>query len=73
MQEQKLNYYCPQDELDEELTIDLKKIFLALWSRKFLIAKVFYHNKNANAIVFCRKNIKFRLRLLTNAKKADIL
>ena len=41
MQEQKLNYYCPQDELDEELTIDLKKIFLALWSRKFLIAKVF--------------------------------
>lgn len=41
MQEQKLNYYCPADELDEELTIDLKKIFLALWSRKFLIAKVF--------------------------------
>ena len=41
MQEQKLNYYCPQDELDEELTIDLKKIFLALWSRKFLIAKIF--------------------------------
>ena len=27
--------------LDEELTIDLKKIFLALWSRKFLISKVF--------------------------------
>ena len=41
MQEQNLNYYCPQDELDEELTIDLKKIFFALWSRKFLIAKVF--------------------------------
>ena len=41
MQQQKLNYYCPQDELDEELTIDLKKIFFALWSRKFLIAKVF--------------------------------
>ena len=41
MEQQKLNYYCPQDELDEELTIDLKKIFLALWSRKFLIAKVF--------------------------------
>lgn len=33
--------YCPQDELEEELTIDLKKIFLALWSRKFLIAKIF--------------------------------
>ena len=41
MEQQKLNYYCPQDELDEELTIDLKKIFLALWSRKFLIAKIF--------------------------------
>ena len=41
MQQQNLNYYCPQDELDEELTIDLKKIFFALWSRKFLIAKVF--------------------------------
>lgn len=40
MQEQ-LNYYIPQDELDEELTIDLKKIFLAIWSRKFLISKVF--------------------------------
>lgn len=38
---QQLNYYCPQDELDEELTIDFKKIFLALWSRKFLIAKIF--------------------------------
>ena len=41
MEQQKLNYYCPADELDEELTIDLKKIFFALWSRKFLIAKVF--------------------------------
>lgn len=33
--------YIPQEELDEELTIDLKKIFFALWSRKFLIAKTF--------------------------------
>ena len=41
MEQQKLNYYCPAEELDEELTIDLKKIFLALWSRKFLIAKIF--------------------------------
>ena len=24
MQQQNLNYYCPQDELDEELKIDLK-------------------------------------------------
>ena len=29
-------------ELDEELTIDLKKIFFALWSRKFLISKIFF-------------------------------
>lgn len=41
MQQQKLNYYCPTDELDEELTIDFKKIFFAIWNRKFLIAKVF--------------------------------
>lgn len=41
MEQQKLNYYCPQDELDEELTIDLKKIVFALWSRKKLIASVF--------------------------------
>ena len=41
MQQQQLNYYCPADELDEELTIDLKKIFFALWSRKWLIVKTF--------------------------------
>ena len=41
MQQQNVNYYCPQEELDEELTIDLKKIFFALWSRKFLILKTF--------------------------------
>lgn len=35
------NYQTIQSELDEELTINLKKIFLALWSRKFLMAKVF--------------------------------
>lgn len=33
--------YIPQEEIDEELTIDLKKIFSALWSRKFLIIKTF--------------------------------
>ena len=41
MEQQNLNYYCPADELDEELTIDLKKIALAIWSRKELIIKVF--------------------------------
>ena len=34
------NYDYTQD-IDEELTIDLKKIFCALWSRKILISKVF--------------------------------
>ena len=33
--------YNYNQELDEELTIDLKKIFCSLWSRKFLISKVF--------------------------------
>ena len=41
MQQQQLNYYNPADELDEELTIDLKKIFFAIWSRKELIIKTF--------------------------------
>jgi len=41
MDDKQIIYYNPQDELDEELTIDLKKIFFALWSRKVLIAKVF--------------------------------
>lgn len=38
---QQTTYYIPQEEFDEELTIDLKKIFFALWSRKFLIVKTF--------------------------------
>ena len=29
------------NELEDELTIDLKKIFLAIWSRKYLVVKVF--------------------------------
>ena len=33
--------YIPQEELDEELTIDLKKIFFALRNRKILIIKAF--------------------------------
>ena len=39
--QQAQNNYMLQDELDEELTIDLKKIALTLWSRKALIVKVF--------------------------------
>lgn len=57
MQQQNVNYYL-QDEFDEELTIDLKKIFFALWSRKILIIKVF-------AIVF----IYFILMTFIGAKK----
>ena len=41
MQQQPINYYIPQDELDEELTIDMKKILFALWSRRSLIVKTF--------------------------------
>lgn len=41
MQRQNLNCYCPADESDDELTIDLKKIAFAIWSRKKLILKVF--------------------------------
>lgn len=33
--------YIPQEELDEELTIDFKKIAFGIWIRKFLILKVF--------------------------------
>lgn len=33
--------YIPQEECDEELTVDLKKIFFALCTRKFLIFKIF--------------------------------
>lgn len=33
--------YIPQDELDEELTIDLKKIVLTIWNRRIFLTKVF--------------------------------
>lgn len=33
--------YISQDELDEELTIDLKKIVLTIWNRRILLTKVF--------------------------------
>lgn len=33
--------YIPREEIDEELTIDFKKIFFTLGNRKFLIFKVF--------------------------------
>lgn len=39
--QQQLNYKPYQDELEEELTIDIKKIIFALWSRKKLIVGIF--------------------------------
>ncbi|HIS83640.1 TPA: hypothetical protein IAD41_08570 [Candidatus Scatenecus faecavium] len=33
--------YIPQEDIDDELVIDLKKIFFAIWDRKFLISKTF--------------------------------
>ena len=41
MQQQNLNCYSPTNELDEELTINFKKIFFTIWNRKFLIVGVF--------------------------------
>ena len=34
------NIYCNQDEFDENLSINLKKIFFTLWSRKWLMLLV---------------------------------
>ncbi len=39
--EQQNIYYNKIDELDEEFTIDFKKIFFAIWNRKYLLVKVF--------------------------------
>ena len=39
MDEQKLYI---NDELEEEISINLKKLFMAIWSRKFLLVKVFF-------------------------------
>ena len=33
--------YMPVDDLDEDLTIDFKKIFMILWSRRSVVIKVF--------------------------------
>ena len=39
MREKDYGYY--QDLLEEDLNINIKKIFFAIWNRKFLIAKIF--------------------------------
>lgn len=38
---QKEMLYIPDENIDEELTIDLKKILLTIWSQKYLIVQVF--------------------------------
>lgn len=42
MQQDSMMYYNPADELDEELDINFEKIWKTIWSRKFLLIKVFY-------------------------------
>ncbi len=61
MQQQNLNHYCPSEELDEEFTIDLKKIAFVIWSRKDLIIKIF-----ASLLVF------FILITFTSIKKYTV-
>ncbi len=39
--EQNINYYNKLDEMDDDINIDFKKIFITIWNRKFLIIKVF--------------------------------
>lgn len=39
--QQQMIYYTPNDEIDEELSIDFKKIFNIIFNKKFLILKVF--------------------------------
>ncbi len=39
--QQSNSYYNPAGEIDEELTIDFKKIFVIVWRRKFLMLKIF--------------------------------
>lgn len=38
---QQVIYYNPMDELDEDLNINVKKIFHTIWSRRVLLVKVF--------------------------------
>lgn len=41
MQQDNMAYYNPMDELDEDLNINVEKIWRAIWSRKVLLIKVF--------------------------------
>ena len=41
MQQNNMPYYNPMDELDDDLNINLEKIWRTIWSRKVLLIKVF--------------------------------
>lgn len=42
MVQENVVFYNPTDELDDDLNINLKKIWMVLWSRKWLLVKVFW-------------------------------
>ena len=42
MQQENVVFYNPVDELDDDLNINLEKIWKTLWSRKWLLVKVFW-------------------------------
>lgn len=42
MAQEKVVFYNPTDELDDDLNINLKKIWMIFWSRKWLLVKVFW-------------------------------
>ena len=41
MQQNNIAYYNPMDELDDDLNINIEKLWRAIWSRKVLLIKVF--------------------------------
>ena len=42
MQQENVVFYNPMDELDDDLNINFEKIWAILWSRKWLLIKVFW-------------------------------
>ena len=56
MQQENVVFYNPMDELDEELDINVEKIWKTIWKHKVLLIKVFC-SVLAFFILF-QKNIK---------------
>ena len=42
MQQENIVFYNPMDELDDDLNINFEKIWAILWSRKWLLVKIFW-------------------------------